>query len=77
MIDNFDDHLSKNPLSNEVAESIAENEKCFPKLNEVSENIISLCNNIENIERILSQSDDIDTILSKLDKHYEHISKIV
>ncbi len=75
--DNFDDHLSKEHFSNEIAESIAENEKSFPQLNEVSDNIILLCNNVENIEKILSQSDDINTILSKLDKHSEHISKIV
>ncbi len=75
--DNFDDHLAKEPLSIEIAESIAENEKNFPDLNEVSENIISLCNNVEKIEKILSQSDDINTILSKLDKHSDHISKIV
>ena len=67
--DNFDDHLSKEHYSNEIAESIAENEKSFPQLNEVSDNIILLCNNVENIEKILSQSDDINTILSKLDKH--------
>ena len=75
--ENFDEHLSKDPLSIEVAQSIAENEQFFPQLNEVSENIISLCNNVESIEKILSQTDDIDTILSKLDMHHDHISKIV
>ena len=75
--DNFDEYLSKARFSNEIAESIAQNEKSFPHLNEVSHNIISLCNNGEIIEKILSQSDDINTILSKLDKHSDHISKIV
>ena len=75
--DNFDEYLSKARFSNEIAESIAQNEKSFPHLNEVSHNIISLCNNGEIIEKILSQSDDINTILSKLDKHADHISKIV
>ena len=75
--DNFDEYLSKARFSNEIAESIAQNEKSFPHLNEVSHNIISLCNNGENIGKILSQSNDINTILSKLDKHSDHISKIV
>ena len=75
--DNFDTHLANDPLSNEVAESIAENEKSFPHLNEVSENIIPLCNNFGSIEKVLSQSNDINTILNKLDKNSAHISKIV
>ncbi len=75
--DNFDTHLANDPLSNEVAESIAENEKSFPNLNEVSENIIPLCNNFGSIEKILSQSNDINTLLNKLDKNSAHISKIV
>ena len=75
--DNFDTHLANDPLSNEVAESIAENEKSFPHLNEVSENIIPLCNNFGSIEKVLSQSNDINIILNKLDKNSAHISKIV